>query len=274
MGGVVAATASGAEALFQNPAGLARMEPDGPSEAAVGYDALVQTAYQGSAAYARPLGRDGTFAAGVVYASQSPQTAYTNLGDASGTFTPLDFAAGGGYARRIGSLWIGGGLKIIRSSLSDQSGTSAAVDLGALARHVTDLGDGPVDVGGAVSNLGPPLKLGSAAGPLPLNVRAGGVWHASPNFDAALDIVAPVDQDPYVAFGLEQRFPASVVGSSRPWIASVRAGYNQNAGRTVDGFAGAAFGAGLDLAAMRIDYAWVALGALGSANRITLAFRF
>ena len=38
--------------------------------------------------------------------------------------------------------------------------------------------------------------------------------------------------------------------------------------------AGVSVGGGLDLAAMRVDYAWIALGALGSANRITLAFRF
>ena len=70
------------------------------------------------------------------------------------------------------------------------------------------------------------------------------------------------------------RLPAAAVGSSRPWVAALRAGYNQNAGRAVDGFTGISFGGGLDLAFLRVDYAWIALGALGSANRITLAFRF
>ena len=274
MGGAVAAGAQGAEALFQNPAALARLQPESPSEVALGYDALIETAYQGAAAYARPLGRDGALGAGLVYASQSAQTTYTNVGDASGNFTPLDVAAGAGYARRIGPVALGAGLKMIRSSLADQSGTSAAVDLGVLAKHVADVGEGPIDVGGSATNLGPPLKLGATASPLPLNVRAGALWHVSPNFDAALDIVCPVDQDPYAAFGAEARFPAAMVGSARPWVASVRAGYNQNAGRTVDGFAGVSFGGGLDFAALRVDYAWIALGALGNANRITLAFRF
>jgi hypothetical protein len=274
MGGAVAAGAQGAEALFQNPAALARLEPESPSEVALGYDALLETAYQGAAAYARPLGRDGALGAGLVYASQSAQTKYTSVGDASGSFTPLDLAAGAGYARRVGPVALGAGLKMIRSSLADQSGTSAAVDLGVLAKHVADLGDGPLDAGGSVSNLGPPLKLGSSADALPLNVRAGGLWHMSPNFDAALDVVFPVDQDPYAAVGFEARLPAAAIGSSRPWVAALRAGYNQNAGRTVDGFAGVSIGGGLDLAALRVDYAWIALGALGSANRITLAFRF
>jgi hypothetical protein len=274
MGGAVGADAEGAESLFQNPGGLTRFEPESPAEVAVGYDALLETAYQGAAAYARPLGRDGAVAAGVVYASQSQQTSYTSLGDASGSFTPLDLAAGAGYARRIGPVGVGAGVKFIRSSLSDQTGTSAAVDVGAIFRHATDLGEGPLDLGGAVTNLGPPLKLGSSADPLPLMVRAGGLWHATPNFGIALDFVAPVDADPYVALGVEARFPAAMVGSSRPWVAALRGGYNQNAGRGVDGFAGASFGGGLDFAALRVDYAWLALGGLGSANRITLAFRF
>jgi hypothetical protein len=274
MGGAVAAAAQGAEALFQNPAALARLEPESPSEVALGYDSLIETAYQGAAAYARPLGRDGALGAGLMYASQAAQTSYTDLGNASGSFTPLDLAAGAGYARRIGPVAAGAGLKLIRSSLADQSGTSAAVDLGVLAKHVTDLGDGPLDAGASATNLGPPLKLGPASSPLPLNVRAGALWHASPNFDAALDVVFPVDQDPYAALGVEARFPAAMVGSSRPWVAALRGGYNQNAGRAVDGFSGVSFGGGLDFASLRVDYAWVALGALGDANRITLAFRF
>jgi hypothetical protein len=274
MGGAVAAGAQGAEALFQNPAALSRFEPESPSEVAVGYDALIETAYQGAAAYARPLGRDGAFGAGLVYASQSAQTKYSNLGDASGSFTPLDVAAGAGYARRLGPVSVGAGLKLIHSSLDDQKGTTAAADLGVLAKHVADIGDGPLDVGASATNLGPPLKVGASSDALPLNVRGGGLWHVSPTFDAAFDVVAPADQDPYFALGFEARFPASMAGSSKPWVASLRAGYNQNAGRSVDGFAGASFGGGLDLAALRVDYAWIALGDLGSANRITLAFRF
>lgn len=274
MGGAVAAGAQGSEALFQNPAALARLEPESPSEVAVGYDALIETAYQGAAAYSRPLGRDGAIGAGFVYASQAAQTKYSNIGDASGSFTPLDLAAGAGYARRVGPVALGAGLKLIRSSLADQSGTSAAVDLGALVKHVADLGDGPLDVGLSATNLGPPLKLGASADPLSLNVRTGALWHLSPNFDAALDVVFPVDQDPYAAFGVEARFPAAMAGSARPWAAALRAGYNQNAGRSVDSFAGASLGGGLDIAALRVDYAWIALGSLGMANRITLAFRF
>jgi len=274
MGGATAAVAQGAEALFQNPAALARLTADSPSEVAFGYDALLETAYQGAAAYARPLGSQGAVGAGLLYASQAPQTTYNSVGDAGGSFAPLDVAAGAGYARRVGPVALGAGLKLIRSSLADQTGASAALDLGVQAKHVADIGDGPLDLGASATNLGPPLKLGTAASPLPLNLRGGAVWRASANFDAAFDLVVPVDADPYVAVGAEARFPAALVGSARPWCAALRGGYNQNAGRTVDGFAGVTFGAGLDFAALRVDYAWVAAGSLGSASRVTLALRF
>lgn len=274
MGGAQAASASGAEALFQNPAALARFERESPAEAAFGYDALLEGAYQGAAIYARPLGADAAWGAGTVYASQSPQTNYTARGDSNGTFTPLDLAFGGGAAVRAGSFAFGGGLKAIRSSLADRSAMSAAVDLGATGRHLADLGEGPIDVGVAINNFGPPLKLGSNADPLPMRSRLGGLWHASPTFDAALDIVFPVDQDPYAAFGVEARFPASIVGSIKPWSAALRAGYDQNRARSVDGFAGASFGAGLDMSALRTDFAYLPLGSLGSSFRITFAARF
>lgn len=274
MGGAFTGGAQGAEALFQNPAALARIEPEAPSEAAFGYDALIETAYQGAAAYARPVGRSGAFGMGLVYASQAPQTVYTALGDASGAFTPLDVAAGAGYARRVGGVSIGLGLKAIRSTLSDHSGTTAAADFGLLARHMGDLGEGPIDIGVAVSNLGPPLKLGQSADPLPLRARAGALWHASPTFDMAADVIFPVDQDEYMELGAEARFPADMMGSSLPWTAALRAGYDQNRSRGVEGFSGVTFGGGLDFSALRVDYAWVALGALGNSNRVTLAFRF
>ena len=270
----MAANASGAEALFQNPALLSHGGSDTPSEVALGYDALVESAYQGSAAYTRSLGSDGAVGAGLVYASQSPQTIYTAQGDSAGSFTPLDLAVGAGYTRRLGAFSLGGGIKAIRSALNDRSGMTAAVDLGLIGRHVADLGDGPLDVGISATNLGPPLKIGSVADPLPLRIQTGAVWHPHPQFDSALDVVFPVDQDPYIRIGVEARIPASRIGSLKPWCAALRAGYNQNRARSVDGFAGASFGAGLDLSTMRIDYAWLALGALGSANRITLAVRF
>jgi hypothetical protein len=274
MGGVSAAAGSGADAVFLNPATIARLEPEAPSELAVGYDALLESAYSGSVAYARPLSRNGAFAAGLLYASQGAQTAYTAQGDADGAFTPTDLAAGAWYAHRLGILSLAAGLKLIQSTLAERSAMSGAMDIGILARHVTDIGEGPLDLGLALQHLGPPVKLGAVADPLPTRIRVGAQWRVSPTFDAGFDFVCPVDQDPYVSVGMEARVPAAKLGSAKPWTASVRAGFDENRTRGVEGFSGVSAGGGLDFSAMRVDYAWVPFGDLGTVNRITLAFRF
>lgn len=268
MGGAAAAGSRGAEALFWNPAGLARMAPEDPAEAAVGYSALLETTYAGSAAYARPVADYGVVAAGLQYFSQAAQTAYSNLGDSAGSFTPYDMGLSFGYGRRAGPALVGAGLKLIRSSISDASGVTAAVDAGVQALHVTEAGDGAVDVGASLTNLGPPLKVGSAASPLPFAGRMGLLWHTSPVVNSALDVVFPVDQDPYVALGVE------AVLRQPSWSAALRAGFNSSRSKAIDGLTGVTAGAGLDLKRFRLDYAWVPFGDLGTTNRISLAYRF
>ncbi len=274
MGGAQAASAQGSEALFQNPAALGRFQPESPSEISLGYAALLETSYQGFSAYARPLGRNGTMGAGFLHVSQAAQIGYDAGGDESGRFTPLDLAAGAVYAHRLGGVMLGAGLKLIRSSLAERSGMTAAADFGLLALHAADMGEGPLDVGVSVSNIGPPLKLGGASDPLPLRSRAGGLWHVTPVFDAAVDMVFAVDQDPYAQVGLEARLPAAALGSAKPWSTALRAGYDQNRARGLDVLAGISAGLGFDFSALRADYAWLPMGDLGSTNRITLAFRF
>ncbi|UPT72870.1 MAG: PorV/PorQ family protein [Elusimicrobiota bacterium] len=192
-----AAGASGAEAAFLNPASLARFTPESPSEAALEYAALLESAYSGSAAYARPLGAAGAFGAGLVYASQGAQTRYSPVGDATGKFTPSDLALAGWYARRLGGTFaVGGGFKLIRSSLDDRSGTTAALDFGLTAKHVADLGDGELDVGASLSNIGPPLKLGSESDPLPARLRGGAVWRVSPRSTRGSTSICPSTPTP------------------------------------------------------------------------------
>lgn len=274
MGGVSVAAAKGAEALFHNPALLARFEPEARREAALDYSRLLESAYAGTAAFASPLGRAGALGAGLIYAGQGAQTTYDAQGNAVGTFKSGDLALSTAYAHRVGRVWVGGGLKVLRQTLDDRSATGAAADLGVVAPSVSQLGEGTLDTGLSVVNLGPPLKLGPTADPLPLRVRAGGVWRVNPNVDAGLDVVLPADQSPYVAVGFEGRLPASALGSSRDWSAALRVGYDQGHGRDVDGIGGVTAGFGLDVSSLRVDYAWTPYGDLGTANRITLAFRF
>jgi hypothetical protein len=274
MGNAGVAAAHGSESVFHNPAALGRFEAEASPELSVGYQALLADTYAGAFAYSRPVGRSGVFAGGLLYASQEAQSQLSGQGDEVGRFTPYDVALGGWYAHRFERVGLGGGLKLIRSKLLDRSGSTAAVDFGARAAHVADIGEGPLDLGFSFVNLGPPIKLGSTADPLPFTGRLGTLWRANQSFDLALDLVFPVDQDPFVALGLEKRLLAASVGSPKPWSAALRLGYEQARTRGVDGITGVSAGFGLDIARLRMDYAWVPSGDLGTVHRFTLAFRF
>ncbi|MBI5242035.1 MAG: PorV/PorQ family protein [Elusimicrobia bacterium] len=270
LGGAASAGAQGSDALFSNPAGLASLVPESPSELSLTYDHLLETSYLGTAAWGRPLGASGAFGADVAYFSQGAQTAYNGLGDNVGSFRPYDLAVAAAYARRFEKFSLGGKLKVIRSVLDDVSGTSAAIDFGGQAESLFLLGDRPVDAGAYLSNFGPPIKLGSVAAPLPLAAAGGLLWHTTKVVDSSLDLHLPSDQPPYVSLGLE----ATYRFDRDKRQAALRLGYDQSHGRELDGMAGLTAGGGLDLGSFRLDYAWVPYGDLGMQNRITLAFRF
>lgn len=268
LGGAAAALVDGADALFRNPAGMARLALEDPQELAASYSALVESTYAGSLAYAKPGFAGGVLGVGVVYFSQTAQTAYNVFGDATGSFAPYDAGLTAAYARRSERLLYGGGVKLLRSDIDGVSGMTAAVDAGLQALHVTELGEGPLDLGATLRNVGPPIKVGAEASPLPMELRGGGLWHANETISAALDLVLPVDADPYVSLGVEAGLRA------KGWAGFLRAGFDASRARGIDGLTGLSAGGGLDVGRMRVDYAWVPFGDLGMTNRLALIFRF
>lgn len=270
LGGANAASAEGAEALFWNPGGLGRLAGGGLSEASMSYNALLESSYAGALAYARPLenGRS-VWAAGLVYHSAGEVEGYDRLGNANGSFSPTDLALAGAYAHRFERFSVGSALKFIRSEIAGSAGSSFALDLGVSAERVSAIGEGPVDFGASLRNLGPGIQVGSVSDPLPFAVQAGSRWHVSPQFAMSLDGFMPVDGTPYPALGGEftQPFGESAKGQ-------LRFGYSARRSSGIDGLTGLTGGGGLDLARLRVDYAWVPFGELGTAHKLTLAFKF
>ncbi len=270
LAGTFAAAADGSEAVFLNPAGLVRLAGTGRSEASVSYNALLASSYSGALAYARPAA-DGksTFGAGFLYHSAGSIVGYDRFGNPNDSFTPTDLALSGAYARRVGPLAVGAAAKFLRTDLAGSSGVSFALDLGLLAERVSDIGDGALDLGASVRNLGPAISVGSVADPLPFVLQAGAFWHISPQAAFLLDGHLPVDSDPFPSIGFEftQPFGAASKGA-------LRAGYDVRRNKSLEGLTGLAAGGGLDLDFFRIDYAWVPFGDLGTTHRLTLAFRF
>jgi hypothetical protein len=275
LGGSFAAGSGGSESVFLNPAGLARMEGEGLSEAGASYNALLETSYSGTFALARPISAGlGTWAASMIYFSQSPLQGYNTVGDPTSSWTPYDIAVGGAYGKTLGffgenCLRLGAGAKLIRSSLQDHSGTSFSLDFGMLADGIADVGDTPVDLGVSVRDLGPPIRLYGTADPLPFQAAAGIQWHASPSLICLFDGHFPVDADPFMSLGVE------VSAASRSGAKGfLRAGYDMRNQRGIDGLSGVSAGLGADLHFLRVDYAWVPFGELGTTHRFSLGGRF
>lgn len=270
MAEAAAAGVEGPEAIFFNPAGLARHLAPALGEVRLGYNNLLEGAHSGALAYSFPTG-SGVGGIGLVYFSQLGQTAYTSQGDAAGSFSAGDLALSGAYAGAVGRLLLGGGLKVIRSFIDNAAGVAAAVDLGAQFLRLTEAGDGAVDVGASVLNLGSPLKVGEQSDPLPFHTRLGIQWHTTPYIITAFDYNFPLDNDPYFTMGLEAH---TNIQRPKPWKASFRGGYNHRYSRKVEGFSGVTLGGGLDFERFVVDYAWVPFGDIGSTNRFWLGYRF
>ncbi|HVE13787.1 MAG TPA: PorV/PorQ family protein, partial [Elusimicrobiota bacterium] len=270
MGGAGAAAIEGSEALFWNPAGLAGWDKSSLNELSASYSALLETSHASALAFAHPLAEDrGTLGASLLYFSQSEIQGFTTTGDPDGSFAPRDMALSLGYARSGERFSAGGAVRVLRSELAGASGSSFAADFGIRARGVTDIGEGPLDLALCAQNFGPPIKLGGVSAPLPFVARGGSLWRVSPRLNGLLDLVLPVDESPYVALGGE--FHGAIGDSLK---GALRAGYNMHNAHKVDGFAGVTAGFGLEVARVRVDYAWVPLGDLGTTHRITIAGRF
>lgn len=270
LGGTVAAVAEGADAVFWNPAGLAKLSGRGRSEASFGYNALLASSYAGALAYARPL-KGGRSALGTALLYHSPGTidAYDRFGNGNGSFTPIDLAVLAAYARKFGPFNTGVAGKFIRSELAGSSGISFALDMGAQLERVGDVGEGQVDFGAAIRNLGPAISVGSVADPLPFAVQLGAQWHVNPQVAMLLDGHLDVDAAPYPSLAGEFTQPFGEASKGQ-----IRVGYNLKRTRGLEGLAGLAAGGGLDLDRFRFDYAWVPFGELGTTHRITIAARF
>lgn len=269
MGGSFCAAVDSSESVFWNPAGLTRLGAAGRSDLSLSYNALLQSSYGGALAYARPAPGHGVFGAGIIYFSAGSISGYNALGDPTGSFSPSDISVLAAFGRSFKDFSLGAGFKIIRSQVNGVSGTTVALDLGIQAQNVSQMGEGPVDVGASIQHLGPALRLGGNSDPLPLKIQAGALWHISRALGGLFDVHMAVDQEPYASVGVEW---LPLAGGT--FKAGLRGGYNMSNTRGIDGLTGMSGGLGLDIRRFRLDYSWAPFGDLGAANRATLGFAF
>ncbi|MFA6092559.1 MAG: PorV/PorQ family protein [Elusimicrobiota bacterium] len=262
MAGAFSALAEDADAVYWNPGGLGEVKR---KELSAGYNSLFQDQNQGFVTYASPLSEGrGVWAAGLDYLVVSnieKRAGDTETPDS--TFSNQNFALTGSYGSKtpIEGLSIGANVKYIRETLDTFSANAVAFDIGA--RYKTPIES--LSVGGSMRNFG--TKIGPD--PLPLSFKGGAaytLWNKKLTLASDFDWLAN-DQRSYWALGAEFWANKSI---------AVRAGYQFGHGQDQlqSRLVGAAFGAGLKLEHMRVDYAFLPFGELGDTHRLSLGWTF
>lgn len=276
MGQTAVASAIGSEALWWNPALVARS----PREFGLHAVKFFTLDTDASGAVLIPVQRVGTFALGIRYLNEATQPASDSTGQQTGTFTTTVMIIGGTFASPITNrLALGLTYKLLRvgfnctGSCNEVAITpqTIALDLGAeylLAK------DSSIALGFAFSNAGPKLQVHDASQADDLPVRATFGISAAPRLDqlpkearvrAAADIVTRVSG----GYSAGYRF-----GVELSWMER----YQARGGYVVNGAmasSGPTFGLGFSTGKLQIDLARVLLNSVSASDAPTyLSLRY
>jgi len=261
MGNAWTALPADVNALYWNPAGLARTEQ---SELMFMYSSWVQDIDYNYLAYVHGERiYDGVIGGNLTYLDYGTiditrinnQAPVTGLGQTDAS----DLALGIGYGHRWYAVDWGVNVKYIRENIAGSKDGVAALDLGILFNNLPP----NFEAGLVLMNIGGKLQLQREAFALPFTGKAG-VAYQLPQFPLILsaDWVVPKDNTSYMCAGAEVTLQEML---------SLRVGYNGEN----DADNGLTAGVGFKLRnEFAIDYAYVPYGDLGDAHRLSLAYRF
>ncbi len=286
--------ASGAEAIFWNPAGIALTERQ---ELSLTYTDWLFDARQGGLSYALSIGNVGAVGLQVQYVDfgafeeTTNERPYISDPDQPGitgrTFRPYSYLIGATYGRHLTDRFaLGLGVKYAFESLFDAATVRAQVRQGVFEDVSTrasallfdfgirySTGFRSIQIGSAVQNFGPDVQYAVESYPVPLVFRVGiaadlvgpnGLFiGASENSQvrAAFDLFHPNDYAQQLHFGMEYEFLR---------VLSLRGGYKFN--YDSDGLTlGGGLQHSLSDVGLAIDYSFGAMGAyLDSVHRFSL----
>ncbi len=270
LGEAYSALVDDASSLYWNPAGLVRIK----SRSIV----LMHASYLGSTsfdymAYSQKEGDMGAWGISVQYMNSGSIPKTDISGAEIGSFNPRDIAVSLGFACDISGFRkepeerfvLGATGKIVHTRIVSND-TSIAADIGLLFPY---LFENRFQMALVAQNIMGSLKLDQESCPMPFILRLG--TRISPNrlWDITADLVAPIDNYPYLAVGTELR-----VGLFKSLNTSLRAGANTRAVSDIEGLRNITLGAGLGGRMLSVDYAFVPFGILGNAHRISLGLDF
>lgn len=271
LGGAFSAVVDDSNAVFYNPAGLARQKKN---EISGTYLSYFQSINYGSLAVVRPLSI-GSIGLGINYlgVTDIQKRGLIDLDDPDGTVSPGTFGASDAavtisFARQnavpslLENLDLGVNVRFIYSVIDDESAFSTMLDLGSYY---------PVNEKFAIAltlqNIGTNVKFKDESDPLPLNLKVGAAYKPIRNLLIASDINEYViDQVFYVSLGAEY------------WIMDViaiRAGYKYGYDTDKLGSSvGLSGGGGFRLFGLGLDYAFAPFGDLGDTHRVSFSATF
>lgn len=243
MGGASLAAPAGLDAAAWNPAALARL---GTTQFTLAHASLASETSQEWAAMGGRFGAGETrWGLSALYQSDGAFEGRDALNQPTGTFQVSDMALGLQVARPFGEgVTAGIGLKWVRESLGESSGSGLGFDAGVQARS------GAFGFGLAARNVGGSVSFEGSSFDMPAVFGAGVSWsHANSGLRLALDANAPTAYYNDVRAGAEWRWKDRV---------ALRSGYRANLGAEAgEPLGGASFGLGLGANGFWFDYAFL-----------------
>ncbi len=259
LGGSFVGMANDAGAVFHNPAGIGLLAY---RELMFTHMELLQGMRSETLVYVLPLESEWSLGFSGQLMTSGAMDKYTAGGDLSGDFSSSEGNLAVSAARRFDkNLIAGGSLKLLYQGLDTEKGYAAAADLGALYS-----GKG-WRVGASVQNLGTEMKLHDASFPLPLSLKAGGMYRVWQSIAVSAQATKYVGEALYFGLGVE----APMALTARDFLffrAGFRTGASEGAG------SGLSFGAGIRDNLFEFNYSLTPMGDLGAVHRFSLGYRF
>jgi hypothetical protein len=242
LGGAYTASCFGADAVVWNPASLAVMEKE---ELSATYNHYIQDFSHGFIGYARKVKPEFGIA---VYATGIFTEIEERVEDTyspSGTVGVNEVAFGAGMGVKVAEgFYLGGGVKLLKASLSDHTLSSYAWDVAGL------LCIDNIRVGATIRNLGKDTSYDASIGAAVTLMKKSLLFTCSMH--------APSDEERYYCAGAQVNLGK---------ILKVRAGWTEGSGLRE----GYSVGFGIELENICFDYAFLPYSYLGNAHKVTFS---
>ena len=264
MGGAATALADDAEAVYWNPAGLARLEK---KHVSLSHAELGAGNRHNFLAYAHPTSK-AVFAGGFTYLSYGTIDGRNALGQRTGNYEASDAAGHFAAGLKTELADIGASVKYIRSHIASQEAQGVALDAGV--RRELAAGSGKLALAAALRNMGPGLKYADQRNDLPLRAAFGAAYKFAKGHSVAAEFQnGPRGAGSEGGAGGELQAMEGVL---------LRLGWTSKSaaanGSGFDAARGLTLGLGLRRGGFALDYAAQAAGELGSTHRFTLGAKF